>query len=57
MLQIQTIRENHTEVIERLSVKNFNAKEIIHDILSLDTQIRQLKKQLDENLMEQGKIA
>lgn len=57
MLQIQTIRENHTEVIERLSVKNFDAKEIIHDILSLDTQIRQLKKQLDENLMEQGKIA
>lgn len=57
MLQIQTIRENHTEVIERLSVKNFDAKEIIHNILSLDTQIRQLKKQLDENLMEQGKIA
>lgn len=57
MLQIQTIRENPTEVIERLSIKNFDAKEIIHNILSLDTQIRQLKKQLDENLMEQGKIA
>ncbi len=57
MLQIQTIRENPTEVIERLSVKNFDAKEIIQNILSLDTQIRQLKKTLDENLMEQGKIA
>src|SRR5574344_881335 len=57
MLQIQTIRENPTEVIERLSVKNFDAKEIIQNILSLDTQIRQLKKTLDENLMVQVKIA
>lgn len=57
MLQIQTIRENPTEVIERLSVKNFDASEIIQKVLSLDMQIRQLKKSLDENLMEQGKIA
>lgn len=57
MLQIQIIRENPEQVIERLKVKNFDATELIHNILELDTQLRQLKKNLDNNLMEQGKIA
>lgn len=57
MLQIQVIRENPEQVIERLKVKNFDATELIQNILELDTQLRQLKKNLDNNLMEQGKIA
>lgn len=57
MLQIQIIRENPEQVIERLKVKNFDATELIQNILELDTQLRQLKKNLDNNLMEQGKIA
>lgn len=57
MLQIQTIRENPQQVIERLKVKNFDATELIQNILELDTQVRQLKKNLDNNLMEQGKLA
>ena len=57
MLQIQIIRENPQQVIDRLKVKNFDATELIHNILELDTQLRQLKKNLDNNLMEQGKLA
>ena len=57
MIQIQVIRENPNEVIERLKVKNFDATKLIQDILTLDAQIRQVKKSLDDNLMEQGKIS
>ena len=57
MLQIQLIRENPSEVIERLKVKNFDATELIHRIQDVDAQLRQAKRNLDNNLMEQGKIA
>ena len=57
MLQIQILRENPEHVIERLKVKNFDATELVNNILTLDAQLRQLKKNLDNNLMEQGKIA
>jgi len=54
MLQIQLIRENADFVVERLKIKNFNAKETIQEIVSLDAEIRGLKKKLDDNLMEQN---
>ena len=57
MLQIQLIRENPTEIINKLKVKNFDATELIHNILETDGNLRQVKKNLDNNLMEQGKIA
>ncbi len=57
MLQIQILRENPEQVIARLKVKNFDATELVNNILTLDAQLRQLKKSLDNNLMEQGKIA
>ena len=57
MLQIQVLRENPEQVIARLKVKNFDATELVNNILTLDAQLRQLKKNLDNNLMEQGKIA
>ena len=57
MLQIQTIRENASFVIERLHVKNVDATESINTILALDADIRALKKALDTNLMEQNKLS
>ena len=57
MLQIQLLRENPEEVIERLKVKNFNAEEIVKNVLALDAEIRNIKKQLDENLAEQNRLA
>ena len=55
MLQIQTIRENPDLVIERLLVKNVDARETITNILNLDAEIRALKNALDNNLMQQNK--
>ncbi|MCQ2271631.1 MAG: serine--tRNA ligase [Bacteroidales bacterium] len=57
MLQIQLIRENPQFVIDRLKVKNFDATEIIAAIAQLDVEIRQNKKTLDDNLMEQKKLS
>lgn len=57
MLQIQLIRENPQFVIDRLKVKNFDAEAIISAIAQLDVDIRQNKKVLDDNLMEQKKLS
>lgn len=57
MLQIQLIRETPQFVIDRLKVKNFDATEIIAAIAQLDVEIRQNKKTLDDNLMEQKKLS
>ena len=55
MLQIQIIRENPDMVIKKLKVKNFDATDIIRNILDLDVEIRTVKKSLDDNLMEQNR--
>jgi len=47
MLTINLIRENPSFVIERLSVKNFDAKEIVNNIISLDRRRRDLQSQSD----------
>ena len=57
MLQIQLIRENPQFVIDRLKVKHFDAEQIIAEITQLDVDIRQNKKTLDDNLMEQKKLS
>ena len=57
MLQIQLLRENPQEVIDRLKIKNFDATELVALIRQLDTEARNLKKGLDDNLMEQNKGA
>ncbi len=57
MLQIQLLRENPQEVIDRLKIKNFDATELVAQIRQLDTETRNLKKGLDDNLMEQNKGA
>jgi len=55
MLHIQTLRENANFVLNRLKIKNFDAQQIVKDVLELDVEIRNLKKSLDDNLMEQNK--
>ncbi|MFA5781042.1 MAG: serine--tRNA ligase [Bacteroidales bacterium] len=57
MLQITTIRENPQEVIERLSIKNFDAKELVEKVIFFDTQRRETQKKLDDNLSEANSIA
>lgn len=43
MLQINYIKENRQEVIDRLAVKNFSAGEMVDELIGLDDEIRKLK--------------
>ncbi|NOX47389.1 MAG: serine--tRNA ligase [Chlorobi bacterium] len=52
MLQINYLRENKAEAIERLAVKNFDASKIIDQAIELDNLRRQTQNQLDETLAE-----
>lgn len=57
MLTLKVIRESKDEVIKRLSVKNFNGKEIIEKVIALDDERKAIQLQLDGNLAEQNSIA
>jgi seryl-tRNA synthetase len=57
MLQINIIRENPQEVIDRLAIKNFDAKGSIEKIITLDSKRRETQKKLDDNLAESNLIA
>jgi seryl-tRNA synthetase len=57
MLQLQYIRENKEEAIERLAIKNFDAKSIIEQVLELDNDRRRTQNELDALLNEANVIA
>ena len=57
MLQIQLLRENPQEVIDRLKIKNFDATDLVAEIRELDSENRNLKKRIDDNLMAQNQGA
>jgi len=47
MLTLNLIREHTDEVIRRLQVKNFDARNIVEELLALDTARRSLQNNLD----------
>ena len=57
MLEINIIRENPEKVIERLAIKNIDARQTIEKILSFDAARREAQKLLDDNLAEANNIA
>jgi len=57
MLQLQYIKENREKIIELLSIKYFDASEIIDKVLALDVERRQTQKQQDDFLSEANKLA
>jgi len=57
MLEITKIRENKTEIIERLKVRNIDAAATINEIIELDESWRSAKGQLDNIASESNKIA
>jgi seryl-tRNA synthetase len=57
MLQVNFIRENKQEVIDRLAIKNFDASAIIDHIMKLDEDRRMLQKELDDALAESNRLA
>ncbi len=48
MLQINFIKNNREEVIQRLAVKNFTDKALIDGIINLDTERKSLQFEYDE---------
>ena len=58
MLQINFIRENKEEVLNRLAIKNFkDAETIINKIIELDTQRRAIQKDSDDCKAEANNLA
>ena len=57
MLTLQFINENPEHVIERLAVKNFDAREPIMRVVELDKQRRAAQKQRDDNASQLNKMA
>ena len=57
MLTLKLLRENPEFVIEKLAVKNFDAKEIVEKINVLDQNRRALQLELDTCLSDQKKKA
>lgn len=57
MLQLSHIREQKEEIIQRLGIKNFDAKEVIEQVLSLDSDKRKTQQELDTLLAEQNVLA
>jgi len=57
MLEIQYIRNNKEEVIERLSIKNFNTTSIIDEAITADEKRRSAQKEMDDLLAESKTLA
>ena len=57
MIEMQVIRAQTADVVERLKVKNFDAAEIIDRILEVDGERRKTQKSLDDTLAESNQLA
>ncbi|MDP4290945.1 MAG: serine--tRNA ligase [Bacteroidota bacterium] len=57
MLELSFIRENPDVVVERLSVKNFDAAALVQQIIALDAKRRETQKTLDDTLSQSNQIA
>ncbi len=57
MLTLKLLREQPQFVIERLAVKNFDAKEIVNRILAADADRRAAQTELDACLAEQNSMS
>lgn len=57
MLQVNYIRENREDVLNRLSVKNFKELELIDMIIELDNDRKKTQNELDALLYEANTIA
>ena len=57
MLTLKTINNNSNEVIARLRKRNFDAENMINEVLSLDEKRRNAQTQLDNTLAEVNSIS
>lgn len=56
MLQINQIKENPEKFITLLAVKNYDAREIIENIITVDEKKRTLQKKADDTQFEANKL-
>lgn len=57
MIPVNKIRENSQLVIDRLCIKNFDATQIVCDIIELDNRRKELQNELDTALAEANGLA
>lgn len=57
MLLVKTITDNPEFVIERLAIKNRDARATVEKIVDLDRQKREIQKQMEDNKAEQNNLA
>ena len=57
MLQVQFLRDNRDEIIERLKIKNFNESLIINQVIELDDKRKFIQSESDELLARSNIIA
>jgi len=57
MLQLNTLRNHKDDTIKRLTVKNFDGKALIDQILQLDDERKATKTELDQNLAQVNSIS
>ncbi|WP_452219731.1 serine--tRNA ligase [Lacinutrix salivirga] len=57
MLQVPFIRENKELVINRLAKRNFDAKQIIEEVINLDETRKSIQTKLDNTLAESNAIS
>ena len=57
MLQIQYIRENPREIIQRLAIKHFDAADLVEKIIALDEKRRETQKNRDDHQAEANSLA
>ena len=57
MLQVQYIRNHKEEVITKLAVKNFDAKDTIDEVIAIDEQRRKTQAELDNTLAESNMLS
>ncbi|MBN2814525.1 MAG: serine--tRNA ligase, partial [Bacteroidales bacterium] len=57
MLTLNIIRENTGEVIRRLAIKNFDAKDLVQNIVAIDVERRTTQNKLDNTLAELNTVS
>jgi seryl-tRNA synthetase len=57
MLQLNVIKADPEKVTELLRIKNFEAKDLVREIIELDTARRETQKILDDGLAEANRLA
>ena len=57
MLNLKFIQENKETVIERLAVKNFDARESVEKIIALDNQRKSLQQEAEAKQAQMNIIA